>query len=805
MKKPLERARRWVDPARGIVDARRSLADETKKLARDATERGIEVASARRSRFWAGVLDRFRRRLERSEFGNDARRLRPGGDFRIEEGRLVSSGADPFYLLPERRYRPGFYVLVVHVRGPSRRGYGKLYVDDGSGYSEDRAYGLVTKEEKSVFRIVHLPRGAVGIRFDPSEEVGPHELPIFRFHRVTRGFASRRMLRRLRLEHPRLGGRARGELYAAIQEFAAARGRTTDEALFRLYDETFAPKRNPGDYAAWLALVEGPANAALEPWPRGRPGPRFSVLVPTYETPPDLLRECLESVLEQDYPYVELCVADDASKEPRVREILAEYLARDPRVRVRFREENGHICRASNDALSLATGDYVALLDHDDRLAPHALLRVARALEDSPGVKLVYGDEDKLSPSGERKDPHFKSSFNPDLLLSQSYIGHLVVARTDEVRAVGGFRVGYEGSQDHDLLLRLSERLAPAEIVHVPHILYHWREVEGSTAARADAKGYTAEAGRKAVEDALRRRGVEGLVEHAPFVPHGYRVRYVVPEPAPLVTLIVPTRDRAELLRTCLGSLLERTSYPEFEVLIVDNGSVEPATFETFEELGRDARVRVLRDDGPFNFSRLNNFAARSARGSILGLVNNDIEAIDGDWLTEMVSHAVRPEIGCVGAKLLYPDDRVQHAGVVTGIGGVAGHAHKYCHRDDPGYYGRLQLLQNYSAVTAACLLVRREIFERVGGLDESLAVAFNDVDFCLRVREAGFRNLFTPYATLYHHESASRGSEGTPEKQARFAREVEIMKERWAHTLRRDPFYSPHLSLEREDFSVSR
>jgi O-antigen biosynthesis protein len=753
--------------------------------------------------WWSGILDRFRRWIERSPLGNVAPRLLPGGDFRILDGKLLAVGPDPQFFFPKRTYPPGFYVLVLHVRGPEPRGYAKLYVDDGSGPSEERAYGLVTKHEKSVFRIVHLPAGATALRLDPGEQAGPIAAEVVRFHRVPRTFAWSRMLRRIGLEHARLATERGAALRRTIADYARDKKLTVDAAIFRLYCDTFGLRRSRGDYDAWIRLVEAPENATLEPWPADRPGPTISVLVPTYDTNPDHLRACVESVLGQSYPHVELCMADDASHNAEVREILARSAADDGRVRVHHRQENGHICRATNDALALASGDYVALLDHDDLLAEHALLRVAHVLAARPGIKLLYGDEDKLDEVGRRKDPHFKCEFNLDLLLSQAYMGHLVVARTSEVREIGGFRPGYEGSQDHDLVLRLSERCRPPEIAHLPHILYHWRQSEGSTALRVDAKGYAADAGLRAVRDALSRRGQAAEVEHAALVPHGYRVRFELPSPRPLVSLLIPTRDKAPLLQTCLGSLLEKTTYPTYEVLVIDNGSVEPETFAYFEEVTRDPRVRVLRDDGPFNFSALNNRGAREARGDILGLVNNDIEAIHGDWLAEMVSHAARPEVGCVGAKLLYPDDRVQHAGVITGIGGVAGHAHKYLHRDEPGYFGRLHLVHNLSAVTAACLLVRRSVFEQAGGLDEELAVAFNDVDFCLRVRELGYRNLFTPLAVLYHHESASRGQEVTEEKQERFRREVETMKARWGATLRRDPSYSPHLTLEHEDFSL--
>jgi len=730
-------------------------------------------------------LDRWRRRLERLAPGNLSPQLSAGQD------------------LPPKAYAAGFYVLVLHVRSNERRGYAKLYVDDGGGFSERDAYGLVTKHEKSVFRIVHLPRGARALRLEPSEQESSVPVPLFRFHRVPSFFARRRMLRRIGLEHLSLAGTRGRALRDAIAGYAQDKKLSREQALFRLYHDTFGLRRSRGDYDAWIRLVEAPADRELEPWPPEMPGPTLSVLVPVHDPEPDHLRACLESVLAQSYPHFELCIADDASSLPEVRAILVECALRDRRVRLHRRTEHGHICHASNDALSLASGRYVALLDHDDVLSRHALLRMVHALRGHPHAILLYSDEDKLAEDGARKGPHFKSQWNPDLLLSQAYMGHLLVARTSEVRELGGFRPGYEGSQDHDLCLRLSERCGPGQIVHVPHVLYHWRESERSTAQHPDAKHYAADAGRRAVADALHRRGVAARVDLVPHVAHGYRVHFAVPAAPPLASILVPTRDRVGLLRTCLRSLLGRTRYSNVEVLVIDNGSVEPDTLSYFEELSSDARVRIVRDDGPFNFSALNNRGVRQTSGELLVFLNNDVEVTQPDWLHEMVSHAVRPDIGCVGAKLLYPDDTVQHAGVITGIGGVAGHAHKYFHKDEHGYHGRLRLTHNVTAVTAACLVVRRSVFEQVGGLDEELAVAFNDVDLCLKVRGAGYRNLFTPHAVLGHHESASRGSESTERGQSRLSREARLLKERWGHTLRQDPYYSPHLSLEHEDFSI--
>lgn len=531
--------------------------------------------------------------------------------------------------------------------------------------------------------------------------------------------------------------------------------------------------------------------------------PRISVLMPVYDPPVKYLEAAIQSVREQLYPDWELCIADDASPNPAVRELLQRHAREDDRIRLVLRPDNGHISAASNSALALATGEFVALLDHDDRLPEHALFCVAQAILEHPDAGLFYSDEDKIREDGSRFHPYFKCELNPELLLAQNMICHLGVYRRELLEAVGGFRAGFEGAQDYDLALRVLERLRPEQVRHIPRVLYHWRAIAGSTALSGDEKNYAAEAGRRAVREHLQRRGLRAEVTPAPGAADFNRVRFALPEPAPLVSLIIPTRDHAALLQTCLDSVLERSSYPAYEILVIDNGSVEPETAALFARLPGD-RVRVLRDDAPFNYSALNNRAAREARGELLCLMNNDIEVLTPDWLEEMVSFAAQPDIGCVGARLWYPDGRLQHGGVIHGLGGVAGHSHKYAPRDYVGYFHRAVLHQDFSAVTAACLVVRKAVYEQVGGLDESLAVAFNDVDFCMRVREAGYRNVWTPYAEMIHHESVTRGQEDNPEKQARFAGEIRRMQARWGDAILRDPAYSPNLSLDHEDFSLA-
>ncbi len=525
--------------------------------------------------------------------------------------------------------------------------------------------------------------------------------------------------------------------------------------------------------------------------------------MPTYNTPAPLLCEAIDSVLSQIYPHWQLCIADDASTAPHVREILTEYAQGDSRIRLVLREENGHISAATNSAFGTAEGDWIALLDHDDILRPHALAEVALEIERHPDAELIYSDEDKLDMRGRRYDAYFKPDFSRELFRSQNYLNHLTVHRAANIRAVGGWRKGFEGSQDYDINLRILERIDQCRIRHIPKILYHWRAVEGSTATAGGEKNYAYDAGLRALREHAERLKLPAVVEPAPDTPF-YRMHFSVPRPAPLVSLIIPTRDKVELLRGCIDSIRRKTTYAAYEIIVVDNGSVEPATLAYFEEIARLDNVRILSWDKPFNYSAINNHAVSEANGEIVGLVNNDIEVISPDWLTEMVSWAAQEDIGCVGAKLYYADDTVQHAGVVLGIGGVAGHSHKHYPRVHRGYFSRLKVLQNLSAVTAACLIVRKDVYESVGGLNEvDLTVAFNDVDFCLRVREAGYANVWTPYAELYHLESVSRGVEDSVEKQERFRKEVNFMMNRWGSALTTDPAYSANLTLLREDFSL--
>jgi GT2 family glycosyltransferase len=533
-----------------------------------------------------------------------------------------------------------------------------------------------------------------------------------------------------------------------------------------------------------------------------REKPRFSIVMPVCDPPLAYLHDAVGSVRAQVYTNWELCIADDASTDADVVAYLAE-LASDPDVRLVRRSTRGGIATATNDALALATGDFVAFMDHDDTLAPQALYRFAVIAAADPAVGMLYSDEDKIRDNAEdRYDPYFKPDWSPETLLSKMYIGHLFAARRSLIEAVGGLRPAYDGSQDYDLVLRLAERTE--RVVHVPDILYHWRAHTGSAATAPDAKPYAIDAALAALEDALVRRGEPGTVEMVDGRSGRYRVRFARARDE-RVTIIIPTRDQAPVLERCLESIFTRSTYGLFEVLVVDNGSVEAATEAVFTAWREHepARFRVLRDARPFNYSALNNEAVRACDSPVVVLLNNDTEVVSPDWLEAMLEYAQRPAIGAVGALLLYPDGRVQHAGVVLGIGGLAGHIFKRFQAEAGGYYDALKTVTNYSVVTAACLMVRRDAFEAAGGFDETLPIAWNDVDFCLRVREAGFRNVYLPHVRLIHYESHSRGLDTTPERLMRNALEVQRMRSRWAIGRLGDPYYNPSLTLIREDSTI--
>lgn len=526
-------------------------------------------------------------------------------------------------------------------------------------------------------------------------------------------------------------------------------------------------------------------------------GPSISVVMPVYNPDVQWLEQAIMSVLAQTYTRWQLCLVNDASTTPDVVALLDRHAQEDARILVVHRPQNGHIAAATNDGLAIATGEFVAFMDHDDELAPFALAAVAL---ESATADLLYTDEDKIDAHGKHYDPHCKPPWNPELLLGQNYLSHLTVIRRSVVNDVGGLRSGFDGAQDHDLVLRVTAVTAPDRIHHIPLIAYHWRAIEGSTALAPGEKSYTEGASMRALRDRLGEDWQVGLAN----APTAYRCTPPL-ESFPLVSIIIPTRDRVDLLQQCIDSLV-RTTYPAFEILIIDNDSSDPETLEWLEAFDNGHDHRVVPAPGPFNYSAVNNLGAREAKGELLLLLNNDTEVIEADWLAKMVRWALRPGIGAVGAKLLYPDDTIQHAGVVLGLGGLAGHGHLHEPAAATGYFNRLTLTHEVGAVTGACLLTWRSTWDLLGGLDEELAVAFNDVDYCMRVRhEAGQRIVWVPEALLYHHESVSRGKEDDPVKVARFNTEVDRALDKWADVLGEDPAYSPNLTLEGNSFTLAR
>jgi len=717
----------------------------------------------------------------------------------------LSTNDDPQFIITQHLPLPGWQMLEVAIDYSQAVAAIKLYFNFGNGFDEDSSIYLPLKLSRVTKRLFWMPTGVKAIRFDPLESEGQFTIRHLRCVWLMPWFAHDRLAHRLVSMHHEWRGASKASVIPLLKSRAKKQKRHWRELALAEYSATFERVCVTRSYSDWLAdqPVLSTADRVAEATALSST-PLISVVMPVYNPNLEHFKRCLDSVIAQAYPHWQLCIADDASTDPGVSALLADYVEQDPRIHVVTREANGHICAASNSALALAEGEFVALLDHDDLLVPEALLEIAKALQTNPEAGLLYSDEDKLDEQGTRFDPHFKPGWNPDLLLSQNYVSHLGVYRTELVRKVGGFREGYEGSQDHDLVLRVTAALPAEQIVHIPKVLYHWRAAEGSTAMNSAQKDYTAESGLKAVQSAVACHTPAAKVEHG-HLANTYRVRWPLPTPAPLVSLLIPTRDRVEILKPCVDAILERTDYRNFELLILDNGSTCEKTLAYMQEVAkRDPRVSVLSWEHPFNYSAINNFGARQAKGEIIGLVNNDIEPINDDWLTEMVSQVCRPQVGCVGAKLYYPNDTIQHAGVILGIGGVAGHAHKYFTRNALGYFSRLHLIQNLSAVTAACLLVRKSVYEQVNGLNENeLTVAFNDVDFCLKVREAGYRNVWTPYAELYHHESISRGADDNAKKRSRASGEVTYMRATWGEKLDNDPAYNPNLTLVHEDFSL--
>jgi len=569
--------------------------------------------------------------------------------------------------------------------------------------------------------------------------------------------------------------------------------------------KVFSTKDKPVDYQKWIQK-HIPGNGELERQRRMKfeYNPKFSIVVPLYKTPEKYLAEMIRSVKAQTYKNWELCLSDGSGEQSPLREILRKYAGEDRRIRVIEHPAPLQISENTNAAIEAASGDYVVFMDHDDVLTPNALYECVEVLNQKPETEILYSDEDKMTMDGNKFfQPHMKPDFNLDLLCSVNYICHLFVVKQSVVDKVGMLRKEFDGAQDHDFILRCVE--SSGEIHHIPKILYHWRCHEDSTAENPESKLYAFEAGKRAVQAHYDRIGVKAEVSKGEYLGL-YRTRFIR-ERDPLISILIPNKDHIADLKRCIESIEQKSTYRNYEFIIIENNSTEEATFEYYEELKlTNPRVKVIYYKGGFNYSAINNFGAGYASGEYLLLLNNDTEMINPDCLEELLGYCMREDVGAVGARLYFEDDTIQHAGVVIGFGGIAGHCFVQQRREFTGYCHRIICAQNYSAVTAACMMVKKSVFDAVEGLEEELAVAFNDIDFCLKIRRLGKLIVYNPYAEMYHYESKSRGLEDTPEKLARFHKEIAILEKRWPAIMKEgDPYYNPNLTLDSQDFSLKR
>ena len=531
--------------------------------------------------------------------------------------------------------------------------------------------------------------------------------------------------------------------------------------------------------------------------------PKFSIVVPVYNPPIGYFRQAIESVRKQLYGNWELCLADDNSPNKDVQLVMQEYARSDNRIKIVSREVNGHISACTNSAIAVATGDYIVFMDHDDLLTDNCLFEFVRHINDHPKDDLIYSDEDKIDDKGMYSSPHFKPDWAPDNLLSRNYMGHVIVMKKELVDKLGGCRTGFEGSQDHDLLLRATEQTK--HVGHIPKVLYHWRIHQQSVASAGEAKPYAFTAAIKALNEALERRGTPGVAEMIPQYDGCYRVKYTITDPGK-VSIIIPTKNQAAMLDKALRSIISLTDYKNYEIILLDNNSDQQDLFDLVARYTREHGdiFRCVEAKFLFNFSKLMNLGRKHATGSYLLFLNNDVEVMHADWLSTMVSFAQHKQTGCVGVKLLFPDDTIQHAGVVLGLGGAAGHVFARQHRSERGYFNYIQILNNYSSVTGACLMCRTEIFDEVGGFEEALRVEYNDIDFCLKVFSAGYYNVYVPDVELYHYESISRGQPYLNKANwEQHEKDFGIFTSKWQKLIDNDPFYSPHLSRLTDDFQL--
>ena len=713
----------------------------------------------------------------------------------------TATGRDPYFIvnLNNKVLKEGWYWISIEaevLKGSLVSP--KLYYNVGRGFNEQDAWDLPGIKGAYIKSLVKLAADVSEFRFDPTVHACTFKLHDFRIKSLHKLKAFQIALKSYKQDE--FVTSRYPQVFAELLSTYVKGGKL--ELKKKIKDSIYYKKNIETDeYKNWCKqydtiTVEDVETIQLLARELSYQ-PLFSVIMPVFNAPIKFLQKAITSVQAQAYANWELCIADDKSTDPNVIQLLKKFEREDSRIKVAYRSVNGHISKASNSALELATGDYIVLLDQDDELRPHSLYMVAKALNENKELAIIYSDEDKINEQGERYDPYFKTDWNPDLFYGQNFINHLGVYKASLIKEINGFREGFEGSQDYDLALRCIEQISPEQIHHIPHVLYHWRAIENSTAATIANKGYAFEAGIKALNDHLDRKKYKAqAVEN---INNSYRVKWSLPEKEPLVSIIIPTKDKVDILSTCITSIINKTEYQNYEVLIIDNNSVEPATTAYYKSiLSTNSKIKLYEYKKEFNFSAIVNYGVQKAAGEVVVLLNNDTEVINEDWLAEMVSQCMRKDIGAVGAKLYYPNGQIQHAGVFLYEGQPGNHIYLKREKEDPGYFNKLNLVQNYSAVTAACLAIRKEVYLEVNGCDEAhLKVAYNDVDLCLKVKALGYRNLWTPFVELVHYESLSRGDDFNEANYKRFKSEQTFMLKKWANEMAHDPYFNPNLAID--------
>lgn len=699
---------------------------------------------------------------------------------------------------PECEFSEGWYMLEARVNLKNIRAKAKLSCNTGPSENGATSLNLDLYSGRLCKRLIYIKKSTNCLSFEIDIADDIFEMQNFRLVMITRNFAFTRLITKLQAIHPRYKN--------GIRQINSLEMKGHLTTLWHDYCQLFDEEAEFFTYTDWIEEFDNASNNLIEKYREDVKcfdiNPLISIVLIVKNPEINLLNSTISSVCEQIYNNWELCIIDSASTDPEVRLLLERYSLKNERIKAVFITESSDTSCLYSDITSLTRGSWVLLLKQEDLLAKQALYWAVSAINEYPDCRLIYSDEDKVDNQGVRSDPNFKCKWNIDLFYSQNNLSHFCLYQKELIKLACKLSGSFKKLNRQNLTLHCIEIISPTEIHHIPRLLYHSRIQKNKNNHLHERHFPDSNTGENALNEHFGRIG---LPAKAIFLGNGFRIQYNIPDSIPLVSLIIPTRNGLNFLKKCINSIIEKTSYKNYEIILVDNGSDDISTLKYISWLQKNYDIQVIRDGRPFNYSALNNAAVKLAKGELVALINNDIEVITPDWLSEMVSHAVRPEVGAVGAKLLYSDDTIQHAGVILGIHGIAEHVHRFLPRASDGYCGRANLIQSFSAVTAACLVVRKSLYEAVGGLNEvELKVACNDVDFCLRLREAGYRNIWTPYAELYHHESVSRGFDDTPEKRARSAKEIAYMQKRWGDALLNDPAYNPNLSLDAHDFSLA-